>query len=255
MASEPQRELNFVNREARTDAQPVLLSWSGGKDSALALDRLRQDSAFRVIGLLTTLTPRYARISMHGVRRELLQRQAEALGLLVHEIRIDPRSSNEDYEAAWRTALARLPGNTSEARCIAFGDIFLADVRAYREQMAAELGFRPVFPLWGQSTVLLAQEVVNRGFAARVVCVDTHMLDVSFAGRAFDAAFLDALPESIDPCGERGEFHTFVSDGPGFLHAVPCTVGETVMREDRFAFCDLVPVDVAPAQRKRSIAL
>lgn len=226
--------------------EPLLLSWSGGKDSALALARLLRNPAFRVVGLLTTVTTEYDRISIHGVRRTLLLRQADALGLPVHEIEIAPRSSNESYEAAWKGSLRALPGEMAEARCIAFGDIFLEDVRRYREAMVHPLGYRTEFPLWGESTGSLANEVVDSGFEARVVCVDTHVMDASHAGRAYDAGFIARLPLSVDPCGERGEFHTFVSAGPGFRSPVGYTVGETVLREDRFAYCDLAPDGAAP---------
>jgi uncharacterized protein (TIGR00290 family) len=219
----------------------VLLSWSGGKDSALALARLRQSPALEVAGLLTTVTTGYERISIHGVRRTLLRRQAESLRLPVHEIEIEPQSSNEAYEAAWTGALQALPPALARARCIAFGDIFLEDVRQYRETMAEALGLRPVFPIWGEPTTALAGEVLRSGFAARLVCVDTHALPASFVGRLYDADLIDALPASVDPCGERGEFHTFVSAGPGFRTAVDYRLGETVLRDDRFAYCDLIP--------------
>lgn len=219
----------------------MLLSWSGGKDSALALARLRRDPTLHVSGLLTTVTTGYERISIHGVRRTLLHRQAESLHLPVHEIEIPPQSSNEVYEAAWRESLQELPPGLGHARSIAFGDIFLEDVRQYREAMAARHGFRSVFPLWGESTRLLAREVIGDGFAVRIVCIDTEALPASLAGAVYDAAFLDQLPDSVDPCGERGEFHTFVSDGPEFREPVTYEVGDTVMRNDRFAYCDLIP--------------
>ena len=218
----------------------MLVSWSGGKDSALAFDRLRRDAAWRVVGLLTTVTSGYDRISIHGVRRELLHAQARGLDVPVHEIVIPPQSSNETYERAWADAMRSLP-STMSARTIAFGDIFLEDVRAYRESMATTLGFRPVFPIWGEPSRELALEVINAGFAARIVCVDTQSLAADFVGRSYDRAFIDSLPDGIDPCGERGEFHTFVSDGPGFRTPVQYTVGEVVLREERFAYCDLVP--------------
>lgn len=218
----------------------VLLSWSGGKDSALALHRLRQDPRVEVVGLLTTVTTTYDRISIHGVRRSLLERQAEALRLPVHEIGIAPQSSNDDYEAAWASSLAQLTGVMGDARTIAFGDIFLEDVRAYRERMARTLGFQPIFPLWGESSQSLAAEVVGSGFVARVVCVDTQSLPAAHTGALFDVDFLGALPAAVDPCGERGEFHTFVSAGPGFDEPVSYRVGETVLREDRFSYCDLI---------------
>ena len=233
----------------RSRSQPVLLSWSGGKDSALALARLRRNPAFEVVGLLTTVTAAYDRISIHGVRRSLLYDQAAALGIQVHEIILAPQCSNASYEAAWRHALKMLPTEMADARHIAFGDIFLADVRTYREDMARAAGYEALFPLWGEPTQSLAREVVAARFAARVVCVDTHVLDASFAGNPYDDAFLAALPESVDPCGERGEFHTFVSAGPGFHTAVRYELGDTVLRDDRFAYCDLIPHPYAALSR------
>lgn len=224
--------------------EPVLLSWSGGKDSALALIRLREDPRVEVVGLLTTVTSGYERVSIHGVRRSLLHRQAEELETDLHEIMIEPQSSNQAYEAAWQQSIGQLSGAMAEARRIAFGDIFLEDVRRYREDMAHTLGFSAEFPLWGESSLALADEVIARQITARIVCVDTEVLPADYAGRLYDAALLDTLPEGIDPCGERGEFHTFVSDGPAFRGAVPYIVGDVVLRDDRFAFCDLL---TAPA--------
>lgn len=240
--------VNPIAWRCQIHPEAVLLSWSGGKDSAMALVRLRQSPDVEVVGLLTTVTTRYERISIHGVRRTLLQRQSEALQLPVHEIEIEPQCSNEAYQASWAESLRALPGGMTGARCIAFGDIFLEDVRRYRETMAEALGLRPVFPLWGESTISLAEEVLRRRFAARIVCVDTRALPASFVGRVYDADFIDALPASADPCGERGEFHTFVSAGPGFQAAVAYRLGEKVLRDDRFAYCDLVP-DGDAAQR------
>ena len=221
--------------------EPILLSWSGGKDSALALHRLRAAGRFEVAGLLTTVTAEYDRVSIHGVRRVLLRQQADALSLPLVEVSLSPASSNEQYESAWVVALATLPPPMREARRLAFGDIFLEDVRAYREALAHRQGFGTAFPLWGESTHNLSDEVVDAGFAATLVCVDTTMLSESFAGRSYDRDLVAALPSSVDPCGERGEFHTFVSDGPDFLDKVEFSVGETVLREERFAYCDLLP--------------
>lgn len=224
-------------------AEPVVLSWSGGKDSALALARLREDPRFAVVGLLTTVTAGYDRVSIHGVRRTLLHAQAEALGLPVHEVTLAPESSNEAYDAALAEGLGRLREREPEVRRLVFGDIFLADVRQYREERVAALGFGALFPLWGEPTGALAEEVLAKQIAARLVCVDTEVLPASLAGRRYDAALLAELPEGIDPCGERGEFHTFVSAGPGFRHPVEYDVGEVVLRGERFAYCDLLPVE------------
>jgi uncharacterized protein (TIGR00290 family) len=225
------------------DREPVIMSWSGGKDSALALARLRAMPDIHVAGLLTTVTEGYDRISIHGVRRTLLHAQAAALGLPVHEVTLRPQSSNDAYERATADALAAVRERTPEVRRLAFGDIFLEDVRQYRETLVGGLGFGALFPLWGQPSRALADEVIGSGFAARLVCVDTQQLPAAFAGRLYDAAMLADLPPETDPCGERGEFHTFVSDGPGFTAPVRYETGEVVLRDDRFAYCDLLPVD------------
>jgi uncharacterized protein (TIGR00290 family) len=220
--------------------EPVVLSWSGGKDSALALAALRDDADKEVVALLTTVTPAYDRISIHGVRRRLLQAQSRAVGLPVHEIVLEPASSNEAYDAAVETALQDIADRYPDVRRVAYGDLFLHDVRAYREERISKLGFDCLFPIWGRPTPALAREFVDRGFEARLVCVDTTQLDGAFAGRPFDRALLDELPATVDPCGERGEFHTFVSGGPGFAQAIEYEVGEKVLREGRFIYCDLV---------------
>lgn len=224
-----------------TAPEPVLLAWSGGKDCALALARLREDASVRVAGLLTTVTAEYDRVSIHGVRRALLHAQAEALGIPLHEAVVPPRASNDVYERAMGDALREVRRTAAGIHRIAYGDIHLADVRRYREDLSRAHGFASLFPLWGERPAALAEEVLARGMRARLVCVDTEQLAADFAGRAYDRALLDALPPDVDPCGERGEFHTFVSAGPGFLRQVAYAVGETVVRDGRFAFCDLLP--------------
>lgn len=220
----------------------VLLSWSGGKDSALALQALRADSKIEVAGLLTSVTRNYERISVHGVRRALLERQAERLKLSLFTIELDPVTTNDAYETAFLSALEGVRHDLPGVSSIAFGDLFLADVRAYRERLLAPTGVEPLFPIWGLDTAELARRFVKDGFAARLVCVDTTQLDGAFASRAFDDSLLAELPSSVDPCGERGEFHTFVSDGPGYDGPVAYTVGDTVLRDERFAYCDLIPL-------------
>jgi len=219
--------------------QPLILSWSGGKDSTLALAALRASGEHDPIVLLTSVTAGYDRISIHGVRRELLRAQAAALGLPLHEFELRPECGNAEYEAAFAAALLAVRDRYAANR-IAFGDLYLQDVRRYREERVAPLGFEPVFPLWGMDTAALARDFVARGFTARLVCVDTTQLDASFAGRVYDAALLADLPPTVDPCGENGEFHTFVSGGPGFASVVEYDVGEVVLRMERFAYCDLV---------------
>jgi uncharacterized protein (TIGR00290 family) len=220
--------------------EPLILSWSGGKDSTLALAALRATGAHDPIVLLTSVTASYERIAIHGVRRALLRAQAAALGLSLHEFELQPESSNEAYEAALASALDDVRRRHGGHR-IAFGDLYLEDVRRYREARVAPLGFEPIFPLWGMDTTALARDFVDRGYEARLVCVDTTQLPASFAGRAYDARLLADLPAGVDPCGENGEFHTFVSGGPGFSSPVPYAVGEVVMRMERFAYCDLIP--------------
>jgi uncharacterized protein (TIGR00290 family) len=219
---------------------PVLMSWSGGKDSCVALHRLRSDSAYEVVGLLTTITRDYDRISIHGVRRELLARQAEALGLPLHEILISANAGNAEYEAAMDTALAEQ--RAAGVRTVAFGDLFLADIRAYRDAMMARNGMSALYPVWGRDTDAFARDFIAAGFRATIVSVDLARLDLSFAGRAFDATLLRDLPEGVDPCGENGEFHSFVFDGPGFHHPLALTLGESVVR-DGFGYRDLLASD------------
>jgi uncharacterized protein (TIGR00290 family) len=224
---------------------PVALSWSGGKDSALTLAALRADSAVKVVALLTSVTLGYDRISIHGVRRSLLRAQARAAGLPLQEIVLQPNSSNDHYDRAVAYALDTLRQSYPRLDTVAYGDLFLEDVRRYREERLGILGFAGSFPLWGRSTRELAEEVIDRGFEARLVCVDTTQLDGSFAGRAFDRRLLGDLPSAVDPCGERGEFHTFVANGPIFDAPIAYTTGEIVLRDDRFAYCDLLPADTS----------
>jgi len=216
------------------------LSWSGGKDSALARRELRERSGPAPRALITTVTAEYGRISMHGVRHELLRRQARAAGLPVVEVEIPAAWSNEVYEQRMRQALAEAP--LAEAQTIAFGDLFLDDIRAYREERLSRVGKRAIFPLWGRDTSALAREFIAAGFEAVLVCVDPRRLDPSFAGRRFDSELLADLPPDVDPCGEHGEFHTFVYAGPIFGAPVACQVGEIVQR-DGFVFCDVLMAD------------
>lgn len=219
---------------------PVLLAWSGGKDSALALERLLGDPHWHVEGLLTTVTADYDRISMHGVRRSILHAQIERLELPLFEATIPPHASNALYERAVAHALdmarVRIPGLDA----IAFGDLYLRDVRAYREQMLARCGWRGLFPLWQEDTARLARRFVGDGYRAVLCCVDSRQLDAAFCGREFDDALLDELPPSCDPCGENGEFHTCVYAGPLWSKALSLTRGERVLREGRFEYIDLI---------------
>jgi len=217
--------------------EPILFCWSGGKDSAMALHTLLQKTDVCIVALLTTVTEDYDRISMHGVRRELLHRQAESLRLPLHEVLIPPQCVNPVYESRMEEALR--VHLAKGIRKVAFGDIFLEDLRLYREKNLARVEMQALFPLWKRDTRELIREFHATGFRAVAVCIDTKILDRSFAGRELDASFFADLPPNIDPCGENGEFHTFVFDGPIFAHPVDFTLGEVVLR-DSFAFCDLL---------------
>ena len=220
-------------------SEKIVLSWSGGKDSVLALHALSGDPELAVVALLTTVSEEYQRISMHGVRRELLTAQARALAIPLEEILLPKDCSDEEYGHRMEAVLR--PHVESGIRMVAFGDLFLEDVRRYRQERLALIGMTGVFPLWGKDTTELAYTFLDLGFQAIVVCVDTQALDPAFSGRSYDREFLAALPPTVDPCGENGEFHTFVYDGPIFHESIPLTRGQQVLREDRFAYCDLVP--------------
>lgn len=222
---------------------PVVMSWSGGKDSSLALAALRASAEFEPVALLTSVTRGYDRVSIHGVRRVLLEMQARALGLPLFEVALEPQSSNDAYEAAFLGAVADVQRVMPDVRHIAFGDLYLEDVRAYRERLIEPTGLSGIFPLWGRDTTALAAEFVDAGYRAHLVCVDTTQLGAEFAGRLYDHALLADLPASVDPCGEGGEFHTFVWSGPILAHDVALSVGEVVLRDGRFAYCDLLPTD------------
>lgn len=243
-----------MNGSAAPAREPIILSWSGGKDSSLALAALRSDPAHEVVGLLTSITSEYERVSIHGVRRSLIEAQAASLGLPLFEVALAPVSSNDAYERAFRAAVAHVREAIPGLRHIAYGDLFLADVRSYRERLSATADVVPVFPIWGCPTDQLAREFIAAGYRAHLVCVDTRQLDADFAGRPFDSALLEALPTGVDPCGERGEFHTFVSDGPIFRQPLEVRVGETVLRDGRFAFADLLPLAPAPANGHATVA-
>jgi len=223
-----------------TAKEPVLFCWSGGKDSCLALQQLRRDPLREVVALLTTVTEGFDRISMHGVRRILLERQAAALGLPLEIVTIPPKCVNADYES--RMGAMLLSWKKRGITEVAFGDIFLQDLREYREKNLAQMGMTTLFPVWKRPTNELVREFIAQGFRAVTVCIDPKILDETFVGREIDADFLAALPAAADPCGENGEFHSFVYDGPGFSAPVKFSIGEKVLR-DGFYFCDLLPAD------------
>jgi uncharacterized protein (TIGR00290 family) len=224
--------------------RPIALSWSGGKDSALALHTLLRDRSVDVASLVTTVTSEYDRVSMHGVRTALLEEQAMVLGLPLHVVRIPPAATNAQYERATCEALQALRQQGIAA--MAFGDLFLTDVREYRERLVGDTGIEALFPIWGRATDPLARRFVRDGFRAVLVCVDPRQIDVSHCGADFDDALLEALPASADPCGENGEFHTFVYDAPMFERPIRTRRGE-VVEKSGFVFCDLLPPDAAGA--------
>jgi uncharacterized protein (TIGR00290 family) len=214
------------------------VAWSSGKDSAWALHEARCAGAVEVVGLLTTVTDAFARVSMHAVREELLDLQAAALGLPCLKVRIPWPCPNEAYEARMAAAVAEL--RAGGVTHLVFGDLFLADVRAYREAKLAGTGLTPLFPLWGRDTRALAAEMIAQGLGATLTCVDPRKVDPGLAGRPFDAALVAGLPPGVDPCGENGEFHTFVHAGPMLSAPIPVAAGEVVTR-DGFVFADLAP--------------
>src|ERR1700730_3240341 len=215
----------------------ALIAWSTGKDSAWALYETRRAGDVEIVGALTTVTDAFARVSIHGVREELLMTQLDAAGLSAMIVHIPFPCPNDIYEREMGAALAaaKIGGVTH----VIFGDLFLQDVRAYREARLAEIGMIPVFPLWGRPTTALAHEMIESGVEAHLVCVDLKALPSAFAGRRFDHDLIDSLPPAVDPCGENGEFHSFVAAGPMLNRVVPITVGETIKREG-FAYADLI---------------
>jgi uncharacterized protein (TIGR00290 family) len=220
--------------------EKVILSWSGGKDVALALHELQNSKEYEISALLTTVTEEYDRISMHGVRRVLLERQAESLGFPLEIVPISKGTSDEEYGSKMREVLEK--HLTTGVSAVAFGDIFLEDVRRYREDNLSRVGMKGVFPLWERDTTELAHRFMELGFEAVITCVDSHFLDGAFVGRTFDEGFLCDLPPGVDPCGENGEFHTFVYEGPIFQSKILHKKGEVVFRDNRFYYCDLIPV-------------
>ena len=219
--------------------EKVLFAWSSGKDSARAFFELKQDTRYEIAGLMTTVTEGYERVSMHGVRLALLEQQAEAMGMPLEKVYIPRESSNESYETAMRNCLFSHKAHGVSA--VAFGDLFLEDLKTYREKKLSEVGMKAVFPLWKRDTKELARSFVRLGFKAVVTCVDSQALDGGFAGRLYDERFLEDLPASADPCGENGEFHTFVYEGPIFNRPVSFERGGIVVRENRFYFCEIAP--------------
>jgi uncharacterized protein (TIGR00290 family) len=227
---------------APTPSRRILLSWSGGKDSAWALHLLRQRGDYEIVGLLTTLNERFRRVAIHGFREELLALQAASIGLPLWKVDLPFPCSNADYESRMAAVCERAVAEGLHG--IAFGDLFLEDIRAYRISRLATTGLEPIFPVWcpdlGISTAQLAQQIIAGGLRAHLTCVDPRVLSPSFAGRQFDQHLLHDLPPEVDPCGERGEFHSFAYDGPGFQRTIRVIPGEVVQR-DNFVYADLLP--------------
>ena len=217
----------------------VIVSWSGGKDSALALHEIQKAGNYEILALLTTVTEDYDRISMHGVRRELLEQQAELLDLHLEKMLISKNTSEEEWESQMREVLTKYL--SAGASAVVFGDIFLEGIRKYREDNLSKLGMKGIFPMWEKDTTELAHRFIDMGFKAITTCVDSEFLDKAFVGRTLNEKFLSELPPNVDPCGENGEFHSFVYDGPIFREQVSCAIGEVVLRDNRFYFCDLIP--------------
>jgi uncharacterized protein (TIGR00290 family) len=229
-----------IHRIPSMSARPkAVMSWSSGKDSAMAIHEARRAGAFEIVGLLTTVTAAFGRVSMHGVREVLLDRQAEALGLPCWKVPIPSPCPNEVYEREMGRVLAEVRAQGVDR--VIFGDLFLADLREYRETKLREVGMTCVFPLWMRDTRELARQMVDSGLQATITCIDPRKLPRSFAGRSFDREFLAELPAEVDPCGENGEFHSFAWAGPMFSAPIPIDVGEVVDR-DGFVFADVLPV-------------
>jgi uncharacterized protein (TIGR00290 family) len=224
-------------------SEKVLFTWSGGKDSAMSLYELQKDGRYEIAALLTSVTEDYDRISMHGVRRFLLEQQAQSLGLPLEKLYITKNSSNEEYEAKLKEKLVQYKSRGISS--VVFGDIFLEDLRKYRENNLAQVGMKGLFPIWKRGTTELARTFIDLGFKAVITCVDSNVLDGKFVGRYFDNQLLSELPPKVDSCGENGEFHSFVYDGPIFSERIRFRRGKIVLRDNRFYFRDLIPVRAA----------
>jgi len=220
--------------------EKVIFSWSGGKDSALALYELQKAKCYEIVSLLTTITRDYDRISMHGVRTILLEMQAESLGLPLEKVFITQDIINEQYERKMSEVMAKYLAVGISS--VVFGDIFLEDLRKYRQDNLSKIAMKGIFPIWKRNTAVLAKEFVESGFKAVITCIDSNLLDKMFIGRNFNEQFLSKLPPTVDHCGENGEFYSFVYDGPIFRHRILHTKGEVVLRENRFYYCDLLPL-------------
>ena len=231
--------------------EKVLFSWSGGKDSALALYEIGKRQDIEIISLITTITEDYDRVSMHGVRRVLLENQAESVGIPLYNIFISKDSSDEAYGQKMKEMLTHF--SKLGVTAVVFGDIFLEDLRRFREDQLSRVGMKGLFPLWRKDTAELAHQFINLGFRAIVTSTDSKVLDGKFVGREIDEKFLAQIPPAVDPCGENGEFHSFVFSGPIFKKRIQFRVGKVVFRENRFYYCDLEPVSQAKASGAPSV--
>jgi len=241
--------------------EKVIFSWSGGKDSALALYELQKTKNYEIVSLLTTITQDYDRISMHGVRTILLEMQADSLGLPLEKVFITKDTTNEQYECKMWEVMAKY--QAAGISSVVFGDIFLEEIRRHRQDNLSKIGMKGIFPIWKRDAAVLAHEFIESGFKAVITCIDSNLLDRMFIGRTFDEQFLSELASTVDPCGENGEFHSFVYDGPIFRQRIAQTTGEVVLRENRFYYCDLLslqnsntaactyPVSVAENKNRR----
>ncbi len=214
------------------------MSWSGGKDSSLALNEILESQNFEIEALITTVTADYERVSMHGLRNALLHEQAKSISIPLQKVFISKNATNEEYESAWKEALLTYKDRGIES--VVFGDLFLEDIKKYREDQLKGIGMECVFPIWKRDTVKLAADFIDMGFKVITVCVDSKFLGKEFAGREFNRQFLRDLPSGIDPCGENGEFHTFVYDGPIFENPIEHKLGDIVLRNERFYYCDIL---------------
>ena len=225
----------------KSEMEKVLFSWSGGKDSAISLYEIQKGGKYEILALLTTITDGYDRVSLHGVPRTLVEQQAQSLGLPIEEVFISKACSNEEYESKMERILTKFKQDGISS--VVFGDIFLEDVRKYREENLSKLGMKGIFPIWGRDTTELRSSFIALGFQAIVTCVDLKVMDKRFVGRMLNEHFFAELPPNVDPGGENGEFHSFVFDGPIFKERIAYTLGESVLR-DSFYFCDLLPKGV-----------
>lgn len=217
----------------------IVFSWSGGKDSALALYEILKTESYNVVSLITTVTEEYDRISVHGVRNDLLEKQTKSLKLPLHKINNPKNCSNDIYERNLTETLSiyKNKGITE----VAFGDIFLEDVKEYRDELLKKMGMKGIYPIWQKDSKELAKVFIESGFRAITTCIDSQQIHENFAGKEYDQDFLDDLPDTADPCGENGEFHTFVYNGPIFNVKVDFIIGDIVLRDNRFFYCDLIP--------------